>query len=82
MTKLVKLLLAGAILLTPSAVLAQPSINKDDPEAIRPFRVDFSKADLDDLRRRVAATRWPDQETVPDQSQGVQLATMKNRSLR
>jgi len=78
MTKLVKLLMAGAILLTPSAVvLAQQSTNKDDPEAIRPFRVDFSRADLDDLRRRIAATRWPDRETVPDQSQGVQLATMK-----
>lgn len=46
-------------------------------DAIRPFRVNFPKATLDDLRQRVAATRWPDQETVSDQSQGVQLATMK-----
>lgn len=64
MTKLVKLLLAGAILLTPSVVLAQP-INKDDPEAIRPFRVDFSKADLDDLRRRVAALVGPIRKPSP-----------------
>src|ERR1019366_2925853 len=35
------------------------------------------EADLIDLRRRLAATRWPEQETVADQSQGVQLATIK-----
>jgi pimeloyl-ACP methyl ester carboxylesterase len=46
-------------------------------ETIRPFHVHFSQAALDDLRRRVAATRWPDKETVNDDSQGVQLATMQ-----
>lgn len=45
--------------------------------AIRPFRVDVPQADLDDLRRRIAATRWPDPETVPDRSQGAQLAELK-----
>ncbi|MBM7490100.1 pimeloyl-ACP methyl ester carboxylesterase [Micromonospora luteifusca] len=44
---------------------------------IRPFTVDIPQADLDDLKRRIAATRWPEKETVPDQSQGVQLATMQ-----
>jgi pimeloyl-ACP methyl ester carboxylesterase len=49
-----------------------------DSTAIRPFTVPkISQSALDDLRRRVAATRWPDKETVSDQSQGVQLATMK-----
>jgi pimeloyl-ACP methyl ester carboxylesterase len=49
-----------------------------DPTAIRPFTVPtISKAALDDLRRRIAATRWPEIETVADQSQGVQLATMQ-----
>ena len=43
--------------------------------AIRPFRVDVPEEELLDLRRRLAATRWPDREIVPDQSQGVQLAT-------
>ena len=43
--------------------------------AIRPFVVDVPQADLDDLRRRIAATRWPEQETVADQSQGTQRAT-------
>src|SRR5918998_4589884 len=46
-------------------------------EAIRPFRVRVPDADLVDLRRRLAATRWPDKETVPDQSQGVQLAKLQ-----
>ena len=44
---------------------------------IRPFEVDVPQADLDELRRRIRATRWPEKETVADQSQGVQLATMQ-----
>jgi pimeloyl-ACP methyl ester carboxylesterase len=44
---------------------------------IRPFHVDVPEEELDDLRRRIAATRWPEQETVRDQSQGVQLATIQ-----
>ncbi len=44
---------------------------------IRPFRVNFPDDALVDLRRRVAATRWPDKETVADPSQGVQLATVQ-----
>ncbi len=45
--------------------------------AVRPFNIDVPEAALIDLRRRIAATRWPDKETVTDQSQGVQLATIK-----
>ena len=44
-------------------------------EAIRPFRANFPDDALVDLRRRINATRWPERETVADQSQGVQLAT-------
>jgi len=44
---------------------------------VRPFRVDVPEDDLVDLRRRVAATRWPAPETVPDQSQGVQLSKIE-----
>ena len=47
-------------------------------DAIRPFHIDVPEEDLIDLRRRIAATRWPERETVTDQSQGVQLATMQN----
>jgi pimeloyl-ACP methyl ester carboxylesterase len=44
---------------------------------IRPFRVHVPDAVLDDLHRRIAATRWPDKETVSDQSQGVQLEAIQ-----
>ena len=57
---------------TPQA--AQPAIDKT---AIRPFRVEFSEAELNDLRNRIKATRWPERETVNDDTQGVQLATMQ-----
>ncbi|MEA1648881.1 epoxide hydrolase [Nitrospirillum sp. BR 11164] len=46
-------------------------------DAVRPFRIEVPEEQLADLRRRVAATRWPDRETVADDSQGVQLATMR-----
>jgi pimeloyl-ACP methyl ester carboxylesterase len=46
--------------------------------AIRPFHVDIPEEDLVDLRRRIAATRWPEKETVSDPSQGVPLATMES----
>jgi pimeloyl-ACP methyl ester carboxylesterase len=44
---------------------------------IRPFHVEVPAEQLDDLRRRIAATRWPTKELVPDRSQGVQLATVR-----
>lgn len=53
---------------------AAPKPAADD---VHPFRVNFSKAAIDDLRRRIAATRWPSRETVTDATQGVQLATMQ-----
>jgi pimeloyl-ACP methyl ester carboxylesterase len=45
--------------------------------AIRPFSVDVPEERLDDLHRRIAATQWPERETVGDSSQGVQLETMQ-----
>ena len=54
---------------------AKPAI-KEDCE-IRPFRVHFPEAQLSDLRQRIAATRWPDKETVADQSQGVKLEKLQ-----
>ena len=62
----------GAASMFPSQLAAAPA-----GDAIRPFRVDVPDEQLVDLRRRIAATRWPEQETVPDQSQGVQLATIQ-----
>jgi pimeloyl-ACP methyl ester carboxylesterase len=48
-----------------------------DDNTIRPFKINVPEADLVDLRRRIAATRWPDRETVKDQSQGAPLAKLQ-----
>lgn len=57
---------------------ASDTTGRTGTTAIRPFRVTVPEADLIDLRRRIAATRWPDKETVSDQSQGVQLAKFRD----
>jgi pimeloyl-ACP methyl ester carboxylesterase len=49
-----------------------------EDNTVRPFRVDFPEAELTELRRRVRATRWPERETVTDDSQGVPLAMMQD----
>ena len=51
--------------------------NATDATAIRPFTIETPEADLDDLRARIAATRWPSKELVDDRSQGVQLSTTR-----
>ena len=56
---------------------AAKQIGENENTAIRPFQIDFPEAELDELRRRVNATRWPERELVDDASQGVQLATMQ-----
>jgi pimeloyl-ACP methyl ester carboxylesterase len=48
-----------------------------DKTAIRPFTIEIAEADLEDLRARIAATRWPEKEPVDDLSQGVPLATLE-----
>ncbi len=53
-------------------------MSTDEGNAIRPFSFRASDEALADLRRRVAATRWPERETVNDDSQGVQLATVQD----
>jgi pimeloyl-ACP methyl ester carboxylesterase len=47
------------------------------PPAIRPFTIEIPEAEMEALRARIAATRWPEKETVADQSQGVALATIQ-----
>ena len=59
-----------------SPLPARPRPAMDDA-SVRPFRINIPDEALADLRRRIAATRWPDKETVADQSQGVQLATIQ-----
>src|SRR5215468_2195201 len=48
-----------------------------DNTAVRPFKASFPEAELTDLRRRVSEARWPERETVSDDSQGVRLAMMQ-----
>src|SRR3989449_4786000 len=55
----------------------QGSKQAADKIAIRPFHVNVPEAELTELHRRINATRWPERETVTDQSQGVQLATIQ-----
>jgi pimeloyl-ACP methyl ester carboxylesterase len=65
-------LAASAAQLLPSRLAAAPA-----GEDIRPFRIDIPQTQLTDLRQRIVATRWPDQETVGDRAQGNQLATLQ-----
>jgi pimeloyl-ACP methyl ester carboxylesterase len=53
------------------------TVEQQAGSAIRPFHIEFPEAALDDLRRRVAATRWPTKELVEGRSQGVQLAAIQ-----
>ncbi|HXT88473.1 MAG TPA: epoxide hydrolase [Trebonia sp.] len=52
-------------------------IATDTGSDVRPFQVEIPEAELDELRRRIEATRWPSSELVADRSQGVQLATLR-----
>jgi hypothetical protein len=53
------------------------STTVDTTTEIPPFRIEIPDEQIDNLRQRVAATRWPTKELVPDRSQGVQLATLQ-----
>ncbi|MFZ2032516.1 MAG: epoxide hydrolase, partial [Candidatus Dormiibacterota bacterium] len=58
--------------------VGRATIDSDDAEEVRPFHIEVSNEDIADLRRRIAATRWPDRETVTDDSQGVRLEVMQD----
>ncbi|HTU77248.1 MAG TPA: epoxide hydrolase [Solirubrobacteraceae bacterium] len=63
-----------------STIATQDDVGRQassDQTAVRPFRVGFPEAELSELRRRILATRWPERETVTDDSQGVPLATIQ-----
>jgi hypothetical protein len=66
---------AGAQTSAAGPASAQPAPRDD--ASIRPFRIHVPEAQLVDLRNRIAATRWPDKETVGDQSQGIELAKVQ-----
>src|SRR5918999_3252561 len=60
--------------MTPATVAERRTEQTTDKTAIRPFRFEAADAELDEMRRRITATRFPEKETVADFSQGVQLA--------
>jgi len=62
---------------TPTRIDSPKADALSSVDAVRPFRINVPLSQLDDLRRRIAATRWPEKETVTDASQGVQLATIQ-----
>jgi pimeloyl-ACP methyl ester carboxylesterase len=71
-------LLAPAIYAGPADAFDQTATGTTKvDESIRPFHVHVPQEQLDDLRRRIAETRWPDKEVVKDESQGVQLARVQ-----
>jgi pimeloyl-ACP methyl ester carboxylesterase len=63
--------------MTQTSVTQRVNEQAADKNAIRPFRVNVPEAELTELRRRIKATKWPERETVTDDSQGVQLATIQ-----
>jgi Epoxide hydrolase N terminus len=70
--------LQGRMIMSAQPSSATPrSTTAAESEAIHPFSINVPEAELTELRRRINATRFPERETVSDQSQGVQLATIK-----
>jgi pimeloyl-ACP methyl ester carboxylesterase len=69
-------LAASAVAPSGALAAAQPS-EGTDKDAVRPFRINVPEEALVDLRSRINATRWPERETVTDDSQGVRLATIQ-----
>jgi pimeloyl-ACP methyl ester carboxylesterase len=73
-----QVLTGSAAVAASSLIAAQaPAAGAAAGEAIRPLRINVPEAQLVDLRRRIAATRWPERETVTDESQGIPLATIQ-----
>jgi pimeloyl-ACP methyl ester carboxylesterase len=68
--------LASSAAVTASGLIATAAEAAAEDGAIRPFHIDIAEEQLADLRRRLTATRWPDKETVVDDSQGVPSATI------
>ncbi|TCD26461.1 epoxide hydrolase [Pedobacter psychrodurus] len=71
----VRIIFTGILLMQVTFAVAQEKLKTEEP--IRPFKVNISDTAIKDLRQRVLATKWPDQETVTDQSQGAKLSKMK-----
>lgn len=71
-------MITGALILLGTSGFAQTAPDTKSSAAIRPFHISVPQAEITALRKRIQATRWPDKETVTDQSQGVKLENIKN----
>jgi pimeloyl-ACP methyl ester carboxylesterase len=78
-SSLTSILAAGALILTANTSFAQKAskAGATQSEVIRPYKIHVSEAALKDLRQRLQATKWPNQETVSDQSQGAKLSNLQ-----
>jgi pimeloyl-ACP methyl ester carboxylesterase len=70
-------IIIAALGVTSLSSAQSPAPATSDDKAIRPFQINIPKEAVADMRKRIAATRWPEKETVADQTQGVQLATIQ-----
>src|SRR5271170_1475064 len=70
-------IVAKEVTMTRSSATQRGSEQAADKTTIRPFQVNVPEAELTELRRRINSTRWPERETVTDESQGVPLATIQ-----
>jgi Epoxide hydrolase N terminus len=69
--------LAASAAVAASSLIAMQARAATASDALRQFNIDVPQAELDELRRRISATRWPEKETVTDESQGVPLAMIQ-----
>lgn len=81
-TKMTTILMLSAFALSIPTITNAQAIKSETESlktdtAIRPFKINIPQSKLDELKRRIAGTRFPDKETVKDESQGIQLAQLK-----
>jgi hypothetical protein len=69
--------LAASATVAASSLIPTQARAASTSDAIRPFRIDVPQEELVELRRRILATRWPERETVTDESQGVPLTMIQ-----
>ena len=80
LTRAIRIGVIAMATVSSAALSSTPAAAEKNDTAIRPFRVNVPEKELVELRRRIAATRWPSRELVDDRSQGVQLATLTARA--
>src|SRR5690349_871731 len=66
-----------SLIMTPSSAIEERRAQAAASDSIRPLVIDVPEAELTEMRRRIDATRWPERETVPDDSQGVPSSLMQ-----